>query len=177
MPTLDNVFKTVRLAGRESSPNDVVFSDPPAEYLHAVKRLLKNYTYLRARRTLYPAAGSFSPPIDLVAFPTAPRTLEERFEEALTVYKALCQESTSPEALRRWRALQLRYLTDSRASIQLTAKRLHVDQRTLYRDIHRAVRDIAVLVYGVTASEASEKERAPANEVIEYEEWLIGEGD
>lgn len=72
-------------------------------------------------------------------------------EKMLVAYEAMCKEATNPEDARRWDALYLRYISDERLSAQEIADRLCIDKRTFYRDIGKAMDDMAVLLFGVEA--------------------------
>lgn len=72
-------------------------------------------------------------------------------EKMLAAYKALCQRAETPDELRRWEVLYLRYMADNRMKIDDIADSLHVNKRTLYRDTERAMEDMAVLLFGIEA--------------------------
>ena len=72
-------------------------------------------------------------------------------DKMLTAYKALCQKAETPDELRRWKVLNLRYMTEKRMKIDDIADFLHVNKRTLYRDTERAMEDMAVLLFGIEA--------------------------
>ena len=57
----------------------------------------------------------------------------------------------SAEEARRWEALNLRYIDEDRLSVDEIAERLNIDKRTFYRDINRAMEDMAVLLFGIEA--------------------------
>lgn len=140
MSTLENVFEIIRSADLEiSSEKNASPKTVRRDLQSRTKALLESYRYLRTHQKLMESAAA------------PPRCREDRFEKALAAYEALCLKSRSPEDLRRWRALQMRYLTDARVDVQRAAKALHVDQRTLYRDLRRAITDLAVLIYGAEA--------------------------
>ena len=56
-----------------------------------------------------------------------------------------------PDEARRWEALNLRYIDEDRLSVDEIAERLNIDKRTFYRDINRAMEDMAVLLFGIEA--------------------------
>ena len=57
----------------------------------------------------------------------------------------------NPDEARRWEALNLRYIDEDRLSVDEIAERLNIDKRTFYRDINRAMEDMAVLLFGIEA--------------------------
>ena len=70
-------------------------------------------------------------------------------DKMLVAYNALCRESNSIEQQRRWQALHLRYIDERRMSIEQIADFLHIDKRTFYRDVSRAMDELAVLLFGI----------------------------
>ena len=50
---------------------------------------------------------------------------------------------------RRWQALYLRYIDNKRMRIEAIANLLQIDKRTFYRDIAKAMEDMAVLLFGI----------------------------
>ena len=63
----------------------------------------------------------------------------------------MCLDSDNPDEARRWDALYLRFIGDERLKVDAIAERLHVDTRTFYRDIGKAMEDMAVLLFGIEA--------------------------
>ena len=43
------------------------------------------------------------------------------------------------------------YIDEDRLSVDEIAERLNIDKRTFYRDINRAMEDMAVLLFGIEA--------------------------
>ena len=72
-------------------------------------------------------------------------------DKMLTAYKALCLENNLFEQRRRWQSLYLRYITPKKMRVEEIAESLKVDKRTLYRDLEKAMSDLAVLLFGVEA--------------------------
>jgi len=72
-------------------------------------------------------------------------------DKMLAAYEALCKEAVNPDEARRWEALNLRYIDEDRLSVDEIAERLNIDKRTFYRDINRAMEDMAVLLFGIEA--------------------------
>ncbi len=72
-------------------------------------------------------------------------------DKMLSAYEAMCLRSDNPEETRRWQAMYLRFICDDRPSIDDIAERLCIDKRTFYRDIGKAMDDMAVLLFGIEA--------------------------
>ena len=72
-------------------------------------------------------------------------------DKMLTAYKAMCEESANPEETRRWKALYMRFISEKRRDIDDIAEELCIDKRTFYRDINKAMDDMAVLLFGIEA--------------------------
>ena len=72
-------------------------------------------------------------------------------DKMLAVYKSLCQESDSIEQRRRWSAIHLRYIDERKMTIEAIANFLNIDKRTFYRDISKALDELAVLLFGIEA--------------------------
>ena len=73
----------------------------------------------------------------------------EHVDTMLAAYKELCQASSDPAYSRRWSCLFLRYIDSAKKSVESIAVSLHIDKRTFYRDISQAMKDLAVLLFGV----------------------------
>lgn len=114
-----------------------------------VKLLMRNYRKLKA---YYSRIESEALEVDVIC--SAHRKtglMMGHVDKMLVAYKALCQESDTPDELRRWQVLYLRYMADKRMRIDDIADSLHVNKRTLYRDTERAMEDMAVLLFGIEA--------------------------
>ena len=72
-------------------------------------------------------------------------------DKMLTAYKALCTDAETPDEIRRWEVLYLRYMSEKRMKLDDIAATLHINKRTLYRDTERAMEDMAVLLFGIEA--------------------------
>ena len=55
------------------------------------------------------------------------------------------------ESHRRWQSLYLRYIAPEKMKVDAIADCLKIDKRTLYRDLEKAMSDLAVLLFGVEA--------------------------
>ena len=72
-------------------------------------------------------------------------------DKMLTVYKALCRKAENPDEARRWDVLYLRYISEDRLKPDAIAERMNIDKRTIYRDMNKAMEDMAVLLFGIEA--------------------------
>ena len=113
---------------------------------HDVKLLMKNYRMLKKHYA-----------------EVAPETLEvgvicsmhhktglmmSHVDRMLAAYKSICDASGDSAY---WDALHLRYIADKRLSIGDIAERLHMNRRTYFRYLNRALADLAVLLFGIEA--------------------------
>ena len=81
-------------------------------------------------------------------------------DKMLAAYEAMCKESLNPDEGRRWEALYLRYIDSKRMSVDDIASQLNIDKRTFYRDINKAMEDMAVLLFGIEAIGSWKHKRA-----------------
>jgi tyrosyl-tRNA synthetase len=70
-------------------------------------------------------------------------------DKMLTVYESICRSAQYTDETRRWEALYLRYITDEIIGIDDIADKLHIDKQTFYRDIGKAMEEMAVLLFGI----------------------------
>ena len=80
-------------------------------------------------------------------------------DKMLKTYETLCKESDNPDEARRWQALYLRFIGEKRMKVEVIAEQLHIDKRTFYRDIGKAMEDMAVLLFGIEAIGARKNRR------------------
>jgi len=127
---------------------EVINDEFDARY-HDVNLLMKNYRRLKAHYALVSPEMLEVDSICIMRRKTG--LMMSHVDKMLTAYEALCRESLNQDETRRWQALYLRYINDERISIEDIAARLNVDKRTYYRDINRAMEDMAVLLFGIEA--------------------------
>jgi hypothetical protein len=70
-------------------------------------------------------------------------------DKMLATYEALCKAALYADERRRWDVLYLRYISEDKMSVDAIAEKLHIDKRTFYRDINKAMEDMAVLLFGI----------------------------
>lgn len=126
-----------------------IFEDEFDERYHDVNLLMKNYRKLKAHYAhISPETLEVS---SICSMRRKTGLMMSHVDKMLIAYKALCRESTNADEARRWEALYLRYVSDTQMSVDAIAERLHIDKRTLYRDINKAFEDMAVLLFGIEA--------------------------
>lgn len=119
------------------------------ERYHDVNLLMKNY---RKLKTHYAHVSPETLEVGVIcSMQRKTKLMMSHVDKMLTAYKALCAEAVSTDEARRWDALYLRYISDEQLSIDVIAERLHIDKRTFYRDISKAMEDMAVLLFGIEA--------------------------
>ncbi len=76
-------------------------------------------------------------------------TIVKHMETMMTLYKAYCSMSGTPEDERRWRVIDALYISENRRTVPELAKAEGVVERTIYKDIDIACERIAALMFGV----------------------------
>ena len=116
---------------------------------HDVKLLMQNYRKLKAHY------ANVSPEsLEVTAICSMRRKtglMMSHVDKMLAAYEAMCREATNSDESRRWDALYLRYISDERLNTEEIAERLLVNKRTFFRDINKAMEDMAVLLFGIEA--------------------------
>lgn len=67
----------------------------------------------------------------------------------LKIYKQMCENSAKPEKARRWRVIESKYISDDETYTAEIAEREHIDQRTVFKDTNRAMRELTALMFGI----------------------------
>jgi len=146
----EEIAEVARIAAVEalSKREEVIGNEFDARY-HDVNLLMKNYRRLKLHY------ANISPEtLEVSAICSMKRKtglMMSHVDKMLAAYKALCTGSTDPDESRRWMALYLRYIDKRKLSPDAIAAELHIDRRTFYRDIGRAMEDMAVLLFGIEA--------------------------
>lgn len=116
---------------------------------HDVNLLMRNYRRLKVHyANISPETLEVS---SICSMRRKTGLMMSHVDKMLIAYEALCRESTDPDELRRWNALYHRYIDPKKMSVDDIADELHIDKRTFYRDINRAMEDMAVLLFGIEA--------------------------
>lgn len=144
------MLEIAKLAAEEvlSQRDSLVAEEFDSRY-HDVSLLMKNYRKLKSHY------DHVSPEVLEVSAICSMRRktglMMSHVDKMLTAYKALCEDSINADEVRRWEALYLRYIGDESVSVDEIAARLHIEKRTFYRDINKAMEDMAVLLFGIEA--------------------------
>ncbi len=114
---------------------------------HDVRLLMSNYRKLKTHYShIAPEALEVS---SIYNMQRKTGLMMSHVDKMLTTYEALCRVALFADEARRWDALYLRYISDEKLSVDAIADRLHIDKRTFYRDISKAMEDMAVLLFGI----------------------------
>lgn len=132
------------LAQREA----IIEEEFDARY-HDVNLLMKNYRKLKAHYShVAPEALEVN---SICSMRRKTGLMMSHVDKMLKTYRALCLESENPEEARRWNALYLRYIGKDQMRVEAIAEQLNIDKRTFYRDVGKAMEDMAVLLFGIEA--------------------------
>lgn len=146
----DEVREIVKIAAAEvlSRKDEILDEEYDARY-HDVNLLMKNYRKLKAHYShVSPETLEVS---SICSMRRKTGLMMSHVDKMLAAYEAMCKESLNPDEARRWEALYLRYIGKPRMSVDDIAEKLNIDKRTFYRDINRAMEDMAVLLFGIEA--------------------------
>lgn len=128
--------------------NDIINEEFDARY-HDVKLLMKNYRKLKAH---YAHVSPETLEVNAIcSMRRKTGLMMSHVDKMLVVYNALCRDCGKSEESRRWNVLYLRYIADERLTVEEIAEQLGIDRRTFYRDISKAMEDMAVLLFGIEA--------------------------
>lgn len=150
MMNMDEIAEVARVAALEvlNKKDEIIDNEFDSRY-HDVNLLLKNYRKLKAHY------AHISPETLEVSVICSMRRktglMMSHVDKMLTAYEAMCRNAENPEETRRWEGLYLRYIGDESLSVDDIAERLNIDRRTFYRDVNRAMEDMAVLLFGIEA--------------------------
>ena len=146
----EEIEEVARIAAAEAlaRKDELIDEEFDARY-HDVDLLMKNYRRLKVHyASVSPEALEVS---SICSMRRKTKLMMSHVDKMLTAYKAMCLESENPDEIRRWNALYLRFLGEDRMRPEEVAEKLHIDKRTFYRDINRAMEDLAVLLFGIEA--------------------------
>lgn len=128
---------------------DKIFDEEFDARYHDVNLLMKNYRKLKVHYAhISPETLEVS---SICSIRNKTGLMMSHVDKMLTAYEALCQEAGNFDEIRRWKALYLRYIGEEKLSVDSIAERLNIDKRTFYRDINKAMEDMAVLLFGIEA--------------------------
>ena len=146
----EEIEEVARIAAAEAlaRKDELIDEEFDARY-HDVDLLMKNYRRLKVHyAAVSPEALEVS---SICSMQRKTKLMMSHVDKMLTAYEAMCLDSDNPDEARRWDALYLRFIGDERLKVNAIAERLHVDKRTFYRDIGKAMEDMAVLLFGIEA--------------------------
>ena len=146
----DEIAEVVKIAAAEVlAQREAIIEEELDTRYHDVNLLMKNYRKLKAHYShVAPEALEVN---SICSMRRKTGLMMSHVDKMLKTYQVLCQESENPEEARRWNALYLRYIGTERLRVEVIAERLNIDKRTFYRDIGKAMEDMAVLLFGIEA--------------------------
>ena len=146
----EEIEEVARIAAAEAlaRKDELIDEEFDARY-HDVDLLMKNYRRLKVHyAAVSPEALEVS---SICSMQRKTKLMMSHVDKMLTAYEAMCLDSDNPDEVRRWNALYLRFLGENPMRPDKVAGELHIDKRTFYRDIRRAMEDLAVLLFGIEA--------------------------
>ena len=146
----EEIAEIARVAAQEVlAKKDEILDDEYDARYHDVNLLMKNYRKLKAHYShVSPETLEVS---SICSMRRKTGLMMSHVDKMLTAYEAICREAVNSDEARRWDALYLRYRDDQRMSVDDIADQLNIDKRTFYRDINKAMEDMAVLLFGIEA--------------------------
>ena len=128
--------------------------------LRNTELLLKNYIKLKdlCDETIQEAIPDDYPDFSLESLTLESLTIYRKktlmmmnhVDKMLVAYEWNCRKG-SVEEQRRFKILKQRYLVDEHMTVKEICEYFHVEQGTVYRDTKIAIKDMAVLLFGVSA--------------------------
>ncbi len=76
-------------------------------------------------------------------------TMLEHIDEMLEVYKKRCLNSPKPEIKRRWRVVEMMYLTEEEHTVSEIAEREYLTEQTIYNDLSSSYSELSELFFGI----------------------------
>ncbi len=146
----EEIAEVVKIAAAEvlAQREAIIEEEFDARY-HDVNLLMKNYRKLKAHYShVAPEALEVN---SICSMRRKTGLMMSHVDKMLKTYRALCLESENPEEARRWNALYLRYIGKDQMRVEAIAEQLNIDKRTFYRDVGKAMEDMAVLLFGIEA--------------------------
>lgn len=146
----EEIEEVARIAAAEAlARRDELLDEEFDARYHDVDLLMKNYRRLKVHyASVSPEALEVS---SICSMQRKTKLMMSHVDKMLAAYEAMCLESGSADEVRRWNALRLRFLDETPMKPEKVAEELHIEKRTFYRDIRRAMEDLAVLLFGIEA--------------------------
>jgi hypothetical protein len=73
----------------------------------------------------------------------------EHIKKMMQIYKYMSTKSRKPEELRRYNIILKMYMKSPEATVEELSAEYHIDTRSIYRDIEKAVETLASLIFGI----------------------------
>lgn len=70
-------------------------------------------------------------------------------DEMLNLYRISCEQSGKEEEMRRYRILNAAYIDPDKKSPEEIARENHVEKRTYYSDLGKAIKPLSALIFGI----------------------------
>ncbi|MCY9544219.1 hypothetical protein M5X00_17805 [Paenibacillus alvei] len=70
-------------------------------------------------------------------------------ERMMNEYKRMCEESGQPEDNRRYKVIEMMFISDRKYTVEEIAECHNIEIRSVYRDVRDAIKSLSVLVFGV----------------------------
>ena len=145
----EEIAEVVKIAAEVLAQREAIIEEEFDARYHDVNLLMKNYRKLKAHYShVAPEALEVN---SICSMRRKTGLMMSHVDKMLKTYRALCLESENPEEARRWNALYLRYIGKDRMRVEAIAEQLNIDKRTFYRDVGKAMEDMAVLLFGIEA--------------------------
>lgn len=70
-------------------------------------------------------------------------------DQMLELYRIACDQSGKPEEMRRYKILYAAYIDPERKTVEQIAQENHVEKRTYYSDLGKAIKPLSALIFGI----------------------------
>jgi hypothetical protein len=70
-------------------------------------------------------------------------------DKMLEVYRIMCERSGRPEEIRKYKTIEMMYISDEKLTAEQIAEEHEIDTRTVYKDINKASNALSALIFGV----------------------------
>lgn len=76
-------------------------------------------------------------------------TMLRFMERMMDEYERMCEESGQPEDIRRFKVIEMMYISEKKYKVEEIALNQKIEVRSVYRDVNDAIKILSVLVFGV----------------------------
>jgi hypothetical protein len=70
-------------------------------------------------------------------------------DQMLLVYRIMCEQSNRPEELRRYKIIEMMYVSEKKFTSEKISDCHSIDKRTVFRDVNKACETLSALMFGV----------------------------